>query len=68
MLDGITPRYSPESSTSSTFRLIRWRIEATTPGGLPYTVELRAPSEAIALDRFCQWKPEWTPRSIDRVA
>jgi hypothetical protein len=45
---------------------IRWRLLMRAPNGLPQTIELRAPSEAIALDRAAHWRPEWTVLSIER--
>jgi hypothetical protein len=43
-----------------------WWIVAIAPNGLPQSIELRAPSERIALDKFEHFKPEWTIQSIER--
>lgn len=34
-----------------------WRVVMVGPGGQPLTVELRAPTQAIALDRAAFYKP-----------
>lgn len=35
-----------------------WRAVVKTPSGMPVTVEVRAPSQQIALDKIAYWKPD----------
>lgn len=51
---------SSRGSWDSPSQFPLWRIVMTGPSGLPLTVELRAPSQAMALERAVYYKPYHT--------
>lgn len=55
-----------ELDTVPTFPAILWRLVLRSPSGWPRVVEVRATSEASAVDRVRHWLPEHEVLEVSR--
>lgn len=54
-----------QATSQSPFTVL-WRVRLVSPSGQPEWLELRAPSERLALEAVTTWRPDWSVTAITR--